>query len=204
MNTVILSADPRFDACTGVSGSFEFLVGWDCYSDQNRVLSFCPTNNYEISNVSFPFLGPIVGCPWSVFPNYRLWEHPLEQERSVAVCSLGGTVFHINITKVASFVLQGWRLKCPGDLTPRATGGSMTSNIFEIKDEENAGIEILFVVYWVVLLGKLQAWEQLENVLPRPWDHPGAQVPLTNRWEFLQLCPARVLGNVCLAEDWLL
>lgn len=47
--------------------SLECLVGPYCYLFQTKVLSFYATSNYEISNIVFPFLGPILGISGQLF-----------------------------------------------------------------------------------------------------------------------------------------
>lgn len=69
MNAIILSADQWFDACTVVrSGNFKIFWEGQIVIWFKPEFSFYWADNYEISNILFSSLEPIVGYLLSIFP----------------------------------------------------------------------------------------------------------------------------------------
>lgn len=71
---------------------------------------FNQTNDYWISNIVFPFLGPTIGHLWSIFYLTMMMmiseNIPMDHDRGLALGFLESSIFSRNMNEVVSFDLQ--------------------------------------------------------------------------------------------------
>lgn len=112
-----------------------------CVPNQSSFFFFNQTNDYWISNIVFPFLGPTIGHLWSVFYLMMMMmmileNIPMDHDRCLALGFLESSIFSRNMSEVVSFDLQRCESGMPivTLIILRTTSKNMASNKFWIRE----------------------------------------------------------------------